>query len=133
MVMKCKTSEPGLIEKIIGFMIRGYIRRYRFRKWLMSADTGKYHDFASVDEPCPCCDYVTLPEPGISYKCPVCYWEDEGDGMDKPDVRSRVNNGLTLRQARENFKQYGACSEEMTLHVEPVERRKKFEYLPRDL
>lgn len=64
------------------------------------------------DSPCPCCRYITIPNRGdaLAYICPVCMWEidlfihDENEGSD-------LNNGLTLKQARENYKQFGAVQE----------------------
>ena len=34
-------------------------------------------------------------------KCPVCFWENFGEGP----------NGMTILQAKENFKKYGAMDE----------------------
>ncbi|WP_373691688.1 CPCC family cysteine-rich protein [Hyalangium versicolor] len=57
---------------------------------------------------CPCCHYRSLPERGEYTICNVCFWED--DGSDVPDHYSSPNH-MTLRQGRENFSRYGACSE----------------------
>jgi hypothetical protein len=58
-----------------------------------------------VYEPCPCCNYRTLPERAGYDICPNCYWED--DGNDDPAQYSSVNH-LTLQQGRDNFNALGA-------------------------
>ena len=56
--------------------------------------------------PCPCCGYLTNPEPTQSFNvCPVCRWED--DGTTGPAEESAANR-LTLNEGRKNFKQFGA-------------------------
>ncbi|MBQ7069855.1 MAG: alanine--tRNA ligase [Ruminococcus sp.] len=65
---------------------------------------------------CPCCGCLTLDENKAWEICPVCFWEDEGGIYDgdtvKDDVMS-VPNHMTLSQARENFRRFGACEESM--------------------
>ena len=65
-------------------------------------------------QPCPCCDYQTLRERGEYSICPVCFWEDTGaeEGYSSP-------NHMTLAQARQNFKEFGACSRKDLKHVDP--------------
>jgi hypothetical protein len=74
---------------------------------------------------CPCCGYLTLPQRGGYDVCPVCRWED--DGQDEHDAslpsesRGGPNRGLTLLQARENFRILGASSEQRAIHArEPL-------------
>jgi len=89
---------------------------------------------------CLCCGYRTLDERGEYDICPVCFWEDdvylmigkdsirvlerpedylsdEYDGEDVLDMESGANHGLTLRQGRENFKEFGACEKSMVKNV----------------
>lgn len=80
---------------------------------------------------CPCCDYFTLDERGIWDICRVCFWEDGDTDLDRPDERSGCNNGLTLRQARENFRQLGACEPKMLEHVCAVRERGRYRHEPR--
>ena len=59
--------------------------------------------------PCPCCGYLTLPVPreeALAYICPVCFWENDvfDPGEDDP---SDENQGMTLRQGRENYRRWG--------------------------
>ncbi|MEQ9319866.1 MAG: CPCC family cysteine-rich protein [Polyangiaceae bacterium] len=50
--------------------------------------------------------------------CPVCFWEDDGqDDHDATVGRGGSNGNLTLAQARENFKAFGACDENARQHV----------------
>ena len=71
--------------------------------------------------PCPCCGYLTFPVPkeeAIAYICPVCFWENDvfDPGEDDP---SDENGGMTLRESRENFKQYGAVRPDLVQHARP--------------
>ena len=92
---------------------------------------------------CLCCGYRTLDERGAFDICPVCFWEDEVyfifdkmiqdgvidtiynhnncddkdyNGEDILDIPSSANHGITLREGRENYKNIGACCEEMLEH-----------------
>lgn len=42
--------------------------------------------------------------------CPVCFWE-HGYDEDEEDGMATMANGVTLVEARQNYKDYGACSE----------------------
>lgn len=68
--------------------------------------------------PCPCCGHITIPGGGnaLAYICPVCLWEIDTfiTGADEP---SDQNHGLTLAQARENYKKYGAVSERLARYA----------------
>lgn len=70
---------------------------------------------------CPCCGNRTLAERGNFEICEVCYWEDDGqDDHDAAMIRPCSPNGaLSLAQARENFRKFGACEEQMIEHVRP--------------
>lgn len=84
-------------------------------------------------ETCPCCDYVTLPERGRYIICPVCYWEDEGIDINKLHKQSGANNGLTLHQARANFRKFGAFEERRVKSVCSAAEREQFERRPRNV
>jgi len=86
---------------------------------------------------CPCCGCLTLDERGEYDICPVCFWEDDayividsggikgirvnGDITDEGllDIPSGANDGLTLREGRENYRKFGACEKSMKKHVRP--------------
>ena len=79
--------------------------------------------------PCPCCGYLTLPVPkehAIAYICPVCCWENDVF-IASDDEPSDENHGITLKEGRENYKVFGACSKEMIVHV----RKPKPEEFPK--
>jgi hypothetical protein len=76
-------------------------------------------------EQCPCCDYVSLPERSSYLICPICFWEDDGQDIDKLDQGSGPNH-MTLRKGRENFKQFGACEERFIKDVISTSERKSF-------
>lgn len=69
--------------------------------------------------PCPCCGYRTYPVPkeeAIAYICPVCFWENDVFTSDD-DEPSDENHGMTLNEGRENYSLFGACSQEVLIHV----------------
>jgi len=70
------------------------------------------------DYSCPCCGYKTLGERGAYDICPVCYWEDDGqDDQDADVVRGGPNGALSLTQARENYRTFGASKERSRKHI----------------
>lgn len=58
---------------------------------------------------CPCCGCLTLRDPsqGSFELCPVCYWEDDSVQFADPDYEGGANL-VSLRQARENWRAFGA-------------------------
>lgn len=68
--------------------------------------------------PCPCCGYLTLGEepPGTFEVCPVCFWEDDDVQFEDPSYAGGANS-VSLNQARENFKLFGAVSKEFVNQV----------------
>jgi len=76
---------------------------------------------------CPCCGYLTLPEgqPGSYEVCPICHWMDDPIQFSDAEYVSDTNH-ISLRQARENFREIGAVSEDLvgeTREPEPGEER----------
>lgn len=63
---------------------------------------------------CPCCGYRSLGECGGYEICRVCFWED--DGTIEIDQISGPNR-MTLRDARRNFRHFGAVDQESRQHV----------------
>lgn len=78
---------------------------------------------------CPCCGYYTLEDdPGHFDICPVCFWEDDGIQSDNPDYGGGANV-ISLNQARENYKKFGACDIVSLDAVRPPtdeEKKKRF-------
>ena len=71
--------------------------------------------------PCPCCGNLTLRYPrqnAVAFICPVCFWENDvfDPGEDDP---SDENGGMTLREGRENFREYGAVRPDLVCHARP--------------
>lgn len=82
---------------------------------------------------CDCCDYFTI-EAGHDYEiCPVCFWEQDHFGFELLDEPSGANHGLTIREARENFRKYGACSRELVGKTLSTIDRNRLRYAPRHL
>ena len=67
---------------------------------------------------CPCCGCRTLRQRGRLEMCPVCAWGDAGqDEHDADTVRGGPNGNLSLRQARANYRRFGASAEAFTGRV----------------
>ncbi len=82
------------------------------------------------DYQCPCCDYFSIDEPGTQCNCRVCGWIDDGTAFDRLDTYSD-SNGLTLRQARANFRTIGACDAKHLQDVLSPEKRDRFRHVAR--
>ena len=71
------------------------------------------------DSPCPCCGCITIPNGGnaLAYICPVCLWEIDLflAGENEP---SDQNHGLTLDEARLNFRVFGICDPSLRWETE---------------
>jgi hypothetical protein len=74
-----------------------------------SLNVGKKH-------PCPCCGYLTIHGLGHYEICPVCYWEDDPT-QSKDDRYCGGANIISLREARKNFEEFGACSKELIINT----------------
>lgn len=70
--------------------------------------------------PCPCCRFLTLEEepPGTFLICPVCFWEDDTVQFRDQDCPGGANN-VSLRQARQNFKEFGVSERRFQSNVRP--------------
>ena len=69
---------------------------------------------------CPCCGCKTLGERTAFEICGVCFWEDDGqDDTDAEENRGGPNGSLSLKQARANYRQFGACEHSMIANVRP--------------
>lgn len=79
---------------------------------------------------CPCCDYFSLGDRGQYTICRVCFWEDDGNDFDSLDKHSGPNH-MTLREARRNFVEVGACDQAMLKNVLSADKRSKFAYQQR--
>ena len=68
---------------------------------------------------CPCCGYFTYNVPAnedCGYICPVCFWEND-PFIASDNEPSDSNHGITLKEAKSNFSQFGACEKDMLCHV----------------
>ena len=64
---------------------------------------------------CPCCRNYTIESDDevIVDICEVCFWQYDLAAQKQPDVNIGAN-GLSLNEARKNYKQYGACKKEFS-------------------
>lgn len=99
----------------------------------MTADAPTWYEPADPTprHQCPCCDYISLPERGNYLICRICFWEDDGQDIDQLDEPSGPNHGITLREGRANFAEFGACERDMLRHVIAPEYRAEYEHRPR--
>lgn len=69
---------------------------------------------------CPCCGYFTFEKEvdNTFAICDVCYWEDDGVQLDDPNYTGGANT-MSLNQARENYKRWGAIEERLIEYVRP--------------
>lgn len=69
---------------------------------------------------CACCGFLTLEEPGDNtYEiCPVCGWENDRLQQEDPELDAGANP-VTLNEARENFRSFGAISAEVRGQTRP--------------
>ena len=62
---------------------------------------------------CPCCGYYTLEEYRGYEICEICYWED--DPLQAENHHLYGANNISLEQARENYRSFGASAREFIL------------------
>ncbi len=67
---------------------------------------------------CPCCGYYTFEDqPNGTYDiCEVCFWEDDPIQSADENFKGGTNR-VSLQQARKNFRQFGACEENMIPYI----------------
>jgi hypothetical protein len=83
--------------------------------------------------PCPCCGYLTLGERGGYEICAVCFWEDDGQSdVDADVVFGGPNRDLSLSQARQNFRTFGASDRSRLHHVRKPRNDEIPPSIPRD-
>jgi hypothetical protein len=69
---------------------------------------------------CPCCSYRTLADRGRFEICSVCFWQDDGqDDIDADKVNGGPNSSLSLTEARQNYREFGACERRLLKYVRP--------------
>lgn len=71
---------------------------------------------------CPCCGYKTLEEEPINtYEiCDICGWEvDDAQTVDDPEYWGGANVP-SLREAQQNFIQYGQSDQDNGVHRKPT-------------
>lgn len=61
---------------------------------------------------CPCCGYLTIDDSDevITDICEVCYWQYDEVSQSSP-LKCIGPNSVSLVQARENYKKFGAIEE----------------------
>ncbi|MEV0992314.1 CPCC family cysteine-rich protein [Streptomyces sp. NPDC049949] len=69
--------------------------------------------------PCIVCGNLTVSVPGNHEICPVCGWQDDGGDYRDPDRYVGGPNHVTLREARENYRAFGASERRRIDRVRP--------------
>ena len=81
---------------------------------------------------CPCCGCLTIPE-GDGDICPVCFWEYDKVAHDTPDEAIGAN-GISLNEARENYKRIGVSEERFAANVrKPTDEERRGRAESRDI
>ena len=77
-----------------------------------------------LNEYCPCCGYNTFdPNDRLNYNiCRICYWEDDPIAFEDPDFEGGANNGISLIQARINFKKFGATEKRLVHYTQQPDK-----------
>jgi hypothetical protein len=68
----------------------------------------EYNKLSTNKKSCACCGYFTITE--IKQTCPVCFWEEDSYQEFHEDDDAGPNR-VSLRLAKENYKQIGASHE----------------------
>ena len=70
---------------------------------------------------CVCCGYNTLQSANaLEHEiCPVCFWENDPIQNEQPEYSGGANK-ISLTQARENYKKFGAVLKEYSENVRPA-------------
>jgi hypothetical protein len=90
----------------------------RRKAWFEQYTTRLEGQPAELPLRCPCCYCQTLSKRDDFEICPVCFLEDDGqDDHDADVVRSGPNGRLSLKQARSNYEEFGACDKQMVNNV----------------
>lgn len=68
---------------------------------------------------CPCCGYFTICtlDEVIVEICNVCFWQYDLVAQMYPYKAIGPNHGVSLNEARENYKEFGACDLNMKQYV----------------
>lgn len=61
---------------------------------------------------CSTCGYFNPDRQGLHEICPVCFWQD-----DSSSYHEGGPNGMTMKEAKKNYKKYGAAREEFAKYV----------------
>lgn len=69
--------------------------------------------------PCIVCRNPTVGVPGNHEICPVCGWQDDGGDYRDPDRYVGGPNHVTLREARQNYLEFGASERRRVDRVRP--------------
>lgn len=76
---------------------------------------------------CPCCGNYTFnaASRGMFDICPVCYWEDDLEQEKDPTFNGGANK-VSLIEARENYRKFGACEKGIKKHCRSPKKNEKY-------
>jgi len=114
------TDSPSNLDKrlfeplVIDFLV--FDLKYSSNKYLENKLSGigqpsKVSGTIETAGKCPCCMHLSIDpgEDGLWAICPVCFWENGGDGP----------NHMGLSEARNNFESFGAINKSSLEFVDP--------------
>lgn len=77
---------------------------------------------------CKCCGCAAMDTDEEYDICPVCFWERDFYQEKNSDYDGGANS-VSLKQARKNYAEYGACEEQFVKKVRPAyDNEKKYVY-----
>lgn len=74
---------------------------------------------------CVCCGYKTIDERADYEICPVCFWENDALDISELYTPSGANHGLTIKEGRVNYREFGACKIDFIGNVRPPKDEEK--------
>lgn len=102
--------EPLIIDYLI-FDLKYSSNKYLEQKLSVMGQSEQVQGTIKPAGKCPCCEYLSIDpgEEGLWDICPVCFWENGGDGP----------NRMSLNEAQKNFESFGAINERSLEFVDP--------------
>ncbi|MBN1219928.1 MAG: hypothetical protein JXM69_13445 [Anaerolineae bacterium] len=73
--------------------------------------------------PCPVCGHLTFEVVGDWDTCPVCGWNSDPVQEAVHDDPTGAN-GISLNEARQNYRAFGAITQEKLADLDPEEKKK---------
>jgi hypothetical protein len=95
------------------------LERLSYAWWLCVGRLGRARRRLLGRRACPCCGFFTLESASGHWEvCEVCFWDDDPVQLAKPGYEGGANT-VSLNDARENFRKFGASEPRFKDNVRP--------------